>query len=101
MGIPDNIIDILKSLYRDTLTKYKLGDVESGWVRSSRGVRQGCILSPILFALFMEELTERVKESGLGVDVGGFKLPILLYADDVVLLAESNEDMQRILDIVD
>ena len=75
VGIPSKIINILKSLYRDTQTRYRLGKVKSGWVQNTKGVRQGCILSPLLFALFMEELSTRIKSSGVGVDIGGRKLP--------------------------
>ena len=42
-----------------------LGDIESDWVESKRGVRQGCILSSLLIASHTEELALRVKESGL------------------------------------
>jgi hypothetical protein len=64
-------------------------------------VAQGAVLSPILYDLFINPLAEELEASGLGFALGdGTRIPALLYADDIVLLAESPEDLQRMLDIV-
>ena len=54
----------------------------------------------MLFNLYINDLVEQISSPGLGVDIGSEKLAILLYADDVVILAESEEDFQRILDVL-
>ena len=77
-----------------------LGDIESYWVESKRGVRQGCILSPLLFALYTEELALRVKESGLGMMLGIERLSLLLYADDIIVMSDSSDELQELLDVV-
>ena len=64
------------------------------------GLRQGCTLSPLLFMIVMEELTQRIKKTGVGIRIGKEILNILLFADDVVLLTESWEDMQKLLEEV-
>ena len=64
-----------------------------------KGVRQGCVLSSLLFSLYTEGLAERIRESGLGVVIGGKVLGTLLYADDVILVAEEEDVLQRMLDI--
>jgi len=77
--------------------------MESGdtdWFDIGVGVRQGCVLSPLLFDLFIDSMAREAKALGLGVDVGGQLVAILLYADDVVLLAKSQEDLQKLLDAV-
>ena len=48
----------------------------------------------------MEELTQRIKKTGVGIRIGKEILNILLFADDVVLLTESWEDMQKLLEEV-
>ncbi len=53
--LSERIIKIIRSMYVDTRAKYKLGTLETEWVRNERGVRQGCILSPMLFSLYTEE----------------------------------------------
>ena len=63
------------------------------------GVRQGCILSPILFLLFINGLVEEIKKSGKGVLYGKVKIAILLFADDIVLIAENREDLEILMEI--
>ena len=63
-------------------------------------MRQGCILSPILFVIFIDGLVRAVKRARVTSVLEGVKFNILLFADDVVLLAESRQDLQKLLDIV-
>lgn len=65
-----------------------------------RGVRQGCILSPILFAIFIDGLARAVKRVRVKSTLEGVKLNLLLFADDVILLADSKHDLQKLLDAV-
>jgi hypothetical protein len=58
------------------------------------------VMSPILFSLFVNGLAREIKERGKGVPVGDRRLKLLLYADDIVLLAETEEDLQAMLDVV-
>ena len=55
-------------------------------------------MSPLLFDLFIDSMAREAKTLGLGVDYGGQLVAILLYADDVVLLANLQEDLQKLLD---
>ena len=64
-------------------------------------MKQGDNLSPTLFAIFINDLASEIKESNIGIDLnieGGpnieYVLSILLYADDIVCLAENEEDLQ-------
>ena len=66
----------------------------------TQGTREGCILSPLLFIIFFSDAVEAMEN--LQVDNGSIKLgslflSIILFADDVVLLARSIKDLQRLL----
>ncbi len=63
------------------------------------GLKQGCVLSPILFALYIKELGDTLILCGRGVQIGGVTIPGLLFTDDMVLMAESEEDLQYLLDL--
>ena len=99
-GMSEKVVRIIESMYVNTKARYTLGDIETEWVLSNRGVRQGCILSPVLFAMYTEELAVRVKESDLGMKIGNEKISLLMYADDIILMSEKSDDLQTMLDIV-
>ena len=66
-----------------------------------QGVRQGCPISPILFSVFVNGLIKEMREKVQGgVKVGDRVVQMLLFADDVVLLAESPEQLQEMLDVL-
>jgi len=67
-------------------------------VKSGRGVRQGCCLSPILFNLYSEYLTKEALE-GLGdFKIDGQVIHIVKYADYIVLLAKEEKVLQNMID---
>ena len=70
------------------------------WFPSLYGVRQGDCLSPTLFSIFLNDLTLMINEANLGISISGRNIGILLYADDIVLLAENELNLQRQMDIL-
>ena len=71
----------------------------SRWFGVTQGLKQGCILSPILFNIFINTLVTDIKALDVGIDIDGEKFAILLYADDIVLLAANENDLQLLLDV--
>ena len=53
-----------------------------------KGLRQGCVLSPVLFSLYTNSLVDRLREAGIGVECRGRSIPALLCVDDMVILAD-------------
>ena len=65
---------------------------------SNCGVRQGDSLSPILFALYINDLAREIIDQNKGIKLDNINISILLYADDIVLISESDQNLQDILD---
>ena len=64
------------------------------------GLRQGDNLSPTLFSIFLNDLATGIKSLNAGITIDGFNLTILLYADDIVLLAPSPEKLQKQIEFI-
>jgi DMSO/TMAO reductase YedYZ heme-binding membrane subunit len=63
------------------------------------GVRQGGILSPILFNVYVDDVIEELKYSSYGCHVGRLFVGCIMYADDLLLMSPSVGGLQRMLDI--
>ena len=94
------IIDIVRSMFKDTRAKYILGSLETEWVRSERGVKQRCMMTLTLLILYTEEIAARMRRMYAGVKVDGDKICLLLYAEDVVVMSETAEELQSLQDAV-
>ena len=86
-------------MYRNTVSCVRIDDMYTDWFSSASGVRQGDNLSPILFALFINNLGKEVKTTNKLIPIVDMNISILLYADDI-LLSENAENLQTILDTV-
>ena len=69
------------------------------WFKVENGLRQGCLLSPLLYSIYVMGMVEKLEEEGLGVKEGDYWCGVLLYSD-VVLLAEYPEELQKMLDMM-
>ena len=70
---------------------------ESEEIIIERGIRQGCILLPILFNLYSEFLIEEALSDREGLHINGENINNIRFADDTVLIAESKEDLQEMI----
>ena len=100
-GVKGKAWRIIRSLYANTSSRVKVGSKLSREFLIKQGVRQGCPLSPTLFNCFVNEFIVSLEALGVGVQVGQKMVDGLLYADDVVLLADSPEALQTMIDKVD
>ena len=66
------------------------------WFKIGKGVRQGCILSPCLFNLYAEYImwNAGLDESQAGIKIAGRNISNLRYADDTILMAETEEELK-------
>ena len=69
------------------------------WFQVWKGVRQGCVLSPCLFNLYAEYIMQnaRLDKSQAGIKIAGGNINNLRYVDDATLMAESEEELKRLL----
>jgi len=83
---------IIRKLYARTESCVLVEDQKTEWKSSDVGVRQGCIMSPNLFSLFINGMAEGLTEAGKGIVWAGRKLCLLLFADDVLLAERPRKD---------
>ncbi|BHF75383.1 hypothetical protein SprV_0501847900 [Sparganum proliferum] len=96
--VPAKIIAMIKAYYRSTTARVLVRDNLFRPISIRSGVRQGCILSPILFTYAIDRILGRVLHEGDGVDFApGHRLTDLDYADDIALLASSFGGLQFIV----
>ena len=74
------------------------GGLFTNWFPTSFGVKQGDNLSPTLFSVFLNDLATEIKKLNAGVDTSDGTVGILLYADDIALIAPSEKNLQKMLD---
>ena len=91
-GIPDDLTYLLKNLYASQEATVKTGHGTTDWFQIGKGVRQGCILSP-LFNFYAEYIMRNagLEEAQAGIKIAGRNINNLRYADDTTLMAESEE----------
>ena len=91
----------ISSIYRDPKSRVILNEFATDWFDCPVGVKQGDTISPTLFAIYINDLAEELKLSNIGLEIeNGPRLNCLLYADDIVLLSETENDLQLLLKIV-
>lgn len=83
-------------MYEENWIQAKINGVLTEPIAVGRGIRQGDSLSPLLFNIIMDEVIRSVRTLK-GYRMGNREIAILCYADDAVLVAESEDDLQRLL----
>jgi len=100
MGMSTKMLSAIKSLYSNVSSCVRVNGYFTEWFNVNTGLRQGCSLSTVLFNLFINDLAALVKGLHKGVDIGTEYVSILLYADDIVLIAENEDDLQSMLTVL-
>lgn len=98
-NIHRNLIQLLSKWYNKIFAIVKWNMFLSNSVKISAGVRQGGVLSPYLFAILVDDILIKLKQSKLGCRVRGQLFNAIMYADDLLLMSMSLSDLQSMLDI--
>ena len=102
IGITGQFYQAISSMYSNPKSRIMLNEFETDYFDCPIGVKQGDCLSPTLFAIFINDLAEEIKASNVGLNLDPETcINILLYADDIVLLAKTEADLQFLLFLVE
>jgi len=97
-GYPEKIVRILENAYKDTFSAVRVDGELSEWFATIVGVLQGCVLSPLLFNIFLELVMAMALDGAEeGAVIGGEMIADLRFADDIALLAEQTRGLQELL----
>ena len=93
MRIPDHLTCLLRNLYTGQEATVRTGHGTTDWFQIGNGVCKGCILSPCLFNLYAENIMRNagLEEAQAGIKIARRNINNLKYADDTILMAESEE----------
>ena len=114
IGINGKFYQALSAMYSSPRSRILLNDCETDYFNCPIGLKQGDSISATLFSIFINDLAEEIKSSGIGLNLNEhlndrtfmssneyFFLNILLYADDLILMASNENDLQFLLNIVE
>ena len=99
MDIPDHLTRLFRNLYAGEEATVRTGHGTTDWFPIGKGVHQGCILSPCLFNLYDKYIMRNagLEESQAGIKMAGRNISNFRYADDIILMAESKEELKSLL----
>ena len=86
-------------IYKNQMCDVKWGSKYSHRFSVSNGVRQGAVSSAILFAVYIDNLLDILRNSGFGCHIHGVFLGAIVFADDIILLSGSRSGLQTMVDI--
>ena len=94
-GLSSKMIHIIIALYTNVMSCVKLNNSITDIFSCTDGLRQGDSLSPILFSFYINDLPSKLSRVNTNTDID-----ILLYADDLAILASSREELQHKLNVL-
>ena len=99
MEIPDHLTCLLRNLYAGQEASVRTGHGTTDWFQTGKGVHQGCMLSLCLFNFYAEYIMRNfgLDEIQAGIKIAGRNINNLRYADDIILMAESEEELKSLL----
>ena len=99
MGISDHLTCLFRNLYAGQEATLRTGHGATDWFQIGKGVHQGCILSPLLFNLYAENIMRNtgLEEAQAGIKIAGRNINNLRYANSTTLMTESEEELKGLL----
>ena len=98
LNVPLCVIHVLLNWYSKIFSSVRWGCARSEEFKISCGVRQGGILSPTLFCIYVDNMLSKLL-SNYGCTMNGISYGSFMYADDLILLAPSVAELQRMVNV--
>ena len=96
-NISDNLVHTIEQLYDKATSAVQMNGSRGEWFRTTVGVRQGCLLAPTLFNIFLERImSDALEEHDGKVSIGGRNITNLRFADDIDALAEEEQELENL-----
>ena len=93
------MVSCLIFVYENQQAWVNWGSCESSSFQILNGTRQGSVLSPSIFGIYLDDLLKKLRDSGVGCHIGGIFFGAASFADDLALIAPCRSAMQRMIDI--
>ena len=101
-NISANLVRTIDQLYDKATSAVQMIGSIGEWFRTTVGVRQGCLLSPTLFNIFLERImSDALEEHDGKVSVGGRNITNLRFANDIDALAEEEQELEALVESLD
>lgn len=98
MAINKRLRKRVMEIYEETMSTVKIGEKYTDLFWTKKGARQGCPMSATLFDAYIADLEEEMRKGRTGgVVIGNMKIWKLIYADEIVLLADREEELKEML----
>ena len=99
MGIPDQFTCLLRNLYAGQEAAVRTEHGTTVWLKTRKGVWQGCLLLPCLFNFYAKYIMRNagLDESQVRIKIARRNIKNLTYADYNTLMAESEEELKNLL----
>jgi hypothetical protein len=99
-GVRGKMLRVVSGWYDGVRSAVLTRGGASEWFPLRRGVKQGGVLSPWLYSMYINGVLRKLRRKGLGVSLAGRWAGALVYADDIMLLARSRAELQLMVDVV-
>ena len=94
-----NLVRTTEQAYDKATSAVQLNGSIVEWFRTAVRVREGCLLSPIFFNIFLERImSDALEEHGGKVSIGGRNISNLRFADDIDALAEEKQEVEALVE---
>ena len=99
LDVDEAELRLLTSLYWNQIAAVRCDEDISAWMSIKQGVCQGCVASPHLYVFYTEMIIRELGDMD-GFKIGGTVVNNLRYADDAIILSESEDQLERLVNVV-